>query len=39
VPLKKNVDAALAKGEVSLPVLVVKRTGASVAWDTSKDFW
>jgi len=38
VPLKANVDAALEKCTTSPKVLVVRNTGADVAWDESRDF-
>jgi acetyl-CoA synthetase len=39
VPLKANVDAALAKCSGVDWVVVVKRTGADVAMDDVRDFW
>ena len=43
IPLKKNTDDALAiasKGGVTVEtVLVVKRTGADINWDSSRDVW
>ncbi|GLQ73212.1 acetate--CoA ligase [Vibrio sp. vnigr-6D03] len=41
VPLKKNVDDALANPEVDSisKVLVLKRTGGDVAWDEQRDVW
>src|SRR5258708_22640638 len=39
VPLKANVDAAIAKcGGVDW-VVVVRRTGAAVEMDPARDFW
>ncbi|MGB0957655.1 MAG: acetate--CoA ligase, partial [Litorivicinus sp.] len=42
VPLKKNVDAAIAgmdNGALVKSVVVVKCTGGDVAWDTDRDHW
>lgn len=41
VPLKANVDAALKSPgtEIVEHVLVVKRTGGQVAWDSARDVW
>ncbi|MCA2016987.1 acetate--CoA ligase [Vibrio tritonius] len=41
VPLKKNVDEALANPSVSgvKSVIVFQRTGGEVAWDSSRDVW
>ncbi|PSW03689.1 acetate--CoA ligase [Photobacterium rosenbergii] len=41
VPLKKNVDDALANDEVTSveKVIVFKRTGGNVEWDSSRDVW
>ncbi len=41
IPLKKNVDEALAKPEVTSveAVLVVKRTGNSVPFSSTRDHW
>jgi acetyl-CoA synthetase len=41
VPLKKNVDAALANDDVTTveKVLVLKRTGGEVEWDDAHDVW
>ena len=39
VPLKKNVDAALAKCKGGEKVLVVRRTGNAVPWTAGRDFW
>ncbi len=39
VQLKSNVDAAIAKCPDVRQVLVVKNTGAEVAWDQSRDVW
>ncbi len=41
VPLKKNVDLALASDEVSTveKVIVVKRTGGEMAWAEGRDVW
>ncbi|MGR5066003.1 acetate--CoA ligase [Photobacterium sp. DNB22_13_2] len=41
VPLKKNVDDALANPAVTCveKVLVLKRTGGNVEWDSERDVW
>ncbi len=39
VPLKKNTDLALEKVSHDVKVLVVRRTGGDVAWDSSRDLW
>ncbi|WP_068711657.1 acetate--CoA ligase [Vibrio tritonius] len=41
VPLKKNVDEALANPSVNgvKSVIVFQRTGGEVAWDSSRDVW
>ena len=40
VPLKANTDAALAHGNLTdLKVLVVRRTGADIAWHPERDIW
>lgn len=39
VPLKKNVDAAVAKAGGVDWVVVVKHTGAAVDMDPARDFW
>jgi acetyl-CoA synthetase len=40
IPLKKNTDAALAKGgKGDEKVLVVRRTGGEVAWKAGRDLW
>jgi acetyl-CoA synthetase len=41
VPLKKNVDEALTHPNVNTveKVIVVKRTGADVAWHKTRDIW
>ncbi len=39
VPLKKNIDAALAKCKGGEKVLVVRRTGNPVPWTAGRDFW
>jgi len=39
VPLKANVDAAIAKTTCVKHVLVVKHTGGDVAWDAARDVW
>jgi acetyl-CoA synthetase len=39
IPLKKNVDEALAKASAVTTVLVVKNTGADVAMKGSRDIW
>lgn len=39
VPLKKNVDVALAKCKGGEKVLVVRRTGNPVPWTPGRDFW
>jgi acetyl-CoA synthetase len=38
-PMKANVDAAVEKAGGVKTVLVVKRTGGDVAWDSSRDVW
>ncbi len=39
VPLKANVDAAIAKVGGVRKVLVVKRTGGTVKWEEGRDLW
>ncbi len=41
VPLKANVDAALASGRIDCVerVIVVRRTGGAIAWDAGRDRW
>ncbi|OAN16691.1 acetyl-coenzyme A synthetase [Photobacterium jeanii] len=41
VPLKKNVDDAIANDEVTSveKVMVLKRTGSAVEWDSERDVW
>jgi len=41
VPLKKNVDTALAENDLATleKVIVVKRTGGDIAWDDGRDVW
>jgi acetyl-CoA synthetase len=39
IPLKANTDAALAKVKAPTKVLVVRRTGAAVPFDASRDHW
>jgi acetyl-CoA synthetase len=39
VPLKNNVDAALETVDCIDTVLVVKRTGCDIAWQTARDVW
>ena len=41
VPLKNNVDKALGQldGASVQKVVVVKRTGGSIAWDDNRDLW
>ena len=39
VPLKANTDAALLKTKNPAKVLVIRRTGAPVAFDPSRDLW
>ena len=39
IPLKKNVDDALKKCPDVTSVLVVKRTGAAIAWNEHLDTW
>jgi len=39
VPLKKNTDAAMTHCPNVNTVLVVKRTGGDVAWDSKRDVW
>ncbi len=39
VPLKKNCDEALTKTKGGEKVLVVRRTGGTVAWTPGRDIW
>jgi acetyl-CoA synthetase len=39
VPLKANVDAALAKGAPVEAVLVVRHLGNDIAWEAGRDHW
>ncbi|WP_027909093.1 acetate--CoA ligase [Pseudomonas sp. URMO17WK12:I4] len=39
IPLKSNVDKALASCPKVSTVLVVKRTGNAVGWDEKRDLW
>ncbi|UXI01116.1 acetate--CoA ligase [Photobacterium sp. TY1-4] len=41
VPLKQNVDAALANSDVTSieKVVVFKRTGGEIVWDDTRDVW
>ena len=39
VPLKRNADSALAECPDVHTVLVVRRTGADVAWQAGRDVW
>jgi acetyl-CoA synthetase len=39
VPLKANVDLAVAKAGGVKTVIVVKHTGGEVAWDSKRDVW
>ncbi len=39
VPLKANVDAAIAKTPCVEKVIVVRRTGGEVAWTPARDVW
>ena len=39
IPLKKNVDAAVAECPNVKTVLVLKRTGGTVAWNDKHDIW
>ncbi|WP_226703691.1 acetate--CoA ligase [Microbulbifer elongatus] len=39
VPLKANVDKALAKCPNVHTAIVVKRTGANIDWDSKRDIW
>ena len=39
VPLKQNVDAALAQCPSIKNVLVVRHTGGTIAWDNTRDHW
>ena len=41
VPLKANVDSAIASGKIPgvKRVVVVRRTGGAVAWDAGRDRW
>ena len=39
IPLKANVDEALKTCPVVTSVVVVRRTGAKIAWNASRDHW
>lgn len=39
IPLKANVDEALEKTNRPKKVMVVKRTGAEIAWNPDRDIW
>ena len=39
IPLKGNVDQAIANLDCVEKVVVVKRTGSDVAWQTGRDVW
>ena len=39
IPLKANADTALAQCPNVRTCLVVRRTGADIAWDDSRDLW
>lgn len=39
IPLKNNVDKALAKANIVKTVLVYQRTGAQVSMTSGRDFW
>jgi acetyl-CoA synthetase len=39
IPLKRNVDAALAKADGVRLVLVVRRTGGDIGWTKGRDLW
>ena len=39
VPLKANVDAAIAKVGGVRQVLVVRRTGGAIGWEQGRDLW
>jgi len=41
IPLKANVDSAIASGKIPClkRVVVVRRTGGTVAWDATRDRW
>ena len=39
IPLKANVDQAIANLDCVEKVVVVKRTGSDVAWQTGRDVW
>lgn len=39
IPLKKNMDEALAKTDTVKKVLVIKRTGGNISFDSSRDTW
>jgi acetyl-CoA synthetase len=39
VPLKANVDVAADKADCVKHVLVVRRTGGDIAWNSSRDVW
>lgn len=39
VPLKANVDAAIADCDIVEDVLVVRRTGGTIQWENDRDYW
>ncbi|MGH1418960.1 MAG: acetate--CoA ligase [Hyphomicrobiaceae bacterium] len=39
VPLKKNADTAIDNVKHDVKLLVVRRTGGDVAWNSSRDLW
>ncbi|MDX9688860.1 MAG: acetate--CoA ligase [Proteobacteria bacterium] len=39
VPLKANVDEAIKECDVVTDVIVVRRTGGSIAWKKGRDYW
>ncbi len=39
IPLKDNVDAAVAQSPSVEKVLVVRRTGQTIGWSTGRDVW
>src|SRR5690606_220100 len=39
VPLKRNTDEALKKTNGGEKVLVVRRTGADISWNSERDIW
>ncbi len=39
IPLKENVDAAIATLSSKQKIVVVKRTGGEIAWNSDRDVW